>query len=430
MIGRSGGVALFRFLHAADIHLDSPLRGLERYPGAPLEEIRGAPRRALENLVALAIEERVAFVLIAGDLYDGDWKDYHTGLFFAQQMRRLEEAGIPVHLIAGNHDFASRISRRLSLPANVTRHADAAPQTVLLEEHGVAIHGQSFASRSVPDDLAAGYPAGAPDRFDIGLLHTSLDGREGHADYAPCSVEGLRAKGYDYWALGHVHRREEVSRDPWIVFPGNLQGRHARETGAKGATLVRVEDHRVVSVEHRPLDAVRWARVEVGLGAEDAPADALERAQEALAEAVEGAEGRLVCARLVLRGACPAHDAWAREPERWLHEIRETAGTLALPGVWLERVLFETSPVRDLAGALEREDALGELLRGISEPGVAEPALEELAGEFAELRKRLPPALLDPGEQVDPGRIETLRAALPAVRELLLARLLEAGEPE
>jgi DNA repair exonuclease SbcCD nuclease subunit len=149
---------VFRFLHAADIHLDSPLRGLERYPDAPAAEVREAPRRALENLVDLALEEQVAFLLIAGDLYDGDWRDYNTGIFFAAQMRRLTAAEIPVVLVAGNHDAASQITKSLSLPPGVVQLATDVPQTHELPHLGVAIHGQGFATRSVSRDLAAGYP--------------------------------------------------------------------------------------------------------------------------------------------------------------------------------------------------------------------------------------------------------------------------------
>jgi DNA repair exonuclease SbcCD nuclease subunit len=107
---------MIRFLHAADIHLDSPLTGLERYEGAPVEELRGATRRALENLVELAIERELDFVLIAGDLYDGDWKDHNTGLFFVDRMNRLREAAIPVVIISGNHDAANRMTRSLRRP--------------------------------------------------------------------------------------------------------------------------------------------------------------------------------------------------------------------------------------------------------------------------------------------------------------------------
>ncbi|HEX2224620.1 MAG TPA: DNA repair exonuclease, partial [Thermoanaerobaculia bacterium] len=206
---------MLKFLHASDVHLDSPLRGLERYDGAPAEEIRGATRRALANLVDLALAEEVAFVLLAGDLYDGDWKDYNTGLFFAAQMRRLEEVGTPVFVISGNHDAASQITRVLRPPDNVTVFSTRKAETVEIKGLEVALHGQGFATGTATENLAAAYPPARPHFFNVGLLHTSLDGRPGHATYAPCTVDGLRARGYQYWALGHVHARELASRDPW-----------------------------------------------------------------------------------------------------------------------------------------------------------------------------------------------------------------------
>ncbi|MAG32092.1 MAG: DNA repair exonuclease [Deltaproteobacteria bacterium] len=423
---------MFRFLHAADIHLDSPLRGLERYPDAPVENVRSAPRRAFENLVGLAIEEEVAFVLLAGDLYDGDWKDYNTGLFFVAQMRRLEAAGIPVHLVSGNHDAASQITRRLRIPSNVKHYPHDRPQTTEIPELDVAIHGQSFAGRSVSDDLSAAYPQAEADRFEIGLLHTSLDGRPGHADYAPCTVDGLRAKGYDYWALGHVHQREVIGPDPWIVFPGNIQGRHAREAGPKGCSLVRVEHGEVAAVEQRDLDVVRWSRVEVDLSRADSAEESVDRVQNALGEARGAADGRLLASRIVLCGRSGAHDALARDPERWIHEFREQASALGAPGVWIEKVVFDTRRPIDLGVELEREDALGDLMRMVAalDDGPLELAspLEEIAGHFADLKKKLPARLLSGEDAFDPTRPETLRARLPAVRDLLLARLLDVEE--
>lgn len=258
-----------KFIHAADVHLDSPLKGLERYEGAPVEEIRSATRRAFDNLVELAVEEGVAFVLLAGDLYDGDWKDYNTGLYFVDRMRQLEVANILVFIVAGNHDAASQITKQLRLPDNVTLFATNKPQTVVLEELGVAIHGQGFAKRAVTEDMSLAYPQGDPHLFNIGLLHTCLDGKPGHEPYAPCSVDGLRTKGYKYWALGHVHTREIVSEEPWIVFPGNIQGRHIREIGPKGCTLVTVENGEVEVLEHRDLDVLRWARCTVDVSSSD-----------------------------------------------------------------------------------------------------------------------------------------------------------------
>lgn len=435
--------SLFRFLHAADIHLDSPLQGLERYPDAPVDAVRGAPRRAFEALVELAIEERVAFVLLAGDLYDGDWKDYNTGLFFVGQMRRLAEAGILVHLVSGNHDAESKITKRLSLPPNVTHFASGRPETVVLPDLDVAIHGQSFAARRVTDDLSAGYPTADPGRFEIGLLHTSLDGRPGHADYAPCTAEGLRSKGYAYWALGHVHQREIVSRDPWIVFPGNLQGRHARETGGKGASLVTVDHGRVVDVAHRDLDVVRWARIELDLAAVDPcfdrpvehPDDVLARIASALTDAVREADGRLVAARLVVTGATSAHDALAREPERWLHEVRALASDLGDPGVWLERVEWTTRHRRDLAALREREDALGGLLRRIASLQTAPLELGRAGAELEELKRKLPGPLFgdaldaNDADRCDPTDPAWQRARLSAVQDLLWSRLLEDEGP-
>lgn len=267
---------MFKFIHAADIHLDSSPRGLARYEGAPVEQLRGATRRALENLIELAIAEKAAFVLLVGDLYDGDWKDYNTGLFFAAQMAKLREANIHVFLVAGNHDADSQITRHLRLPDNVTMFPTQAPERKVLADFDVALYGQGFHTRAVTKDLSVAYPEPDPTLFNIGLLHTSVDGREGHEPYAPCTVEGLRSKGYDYWALGHVHKREILHEDPWIVFPGNTQGRHVRETGPKGCLLVTVQDGRVLP-EFRGLDMLRWSVCEVDVSGTATAEEALDR---------------------------------------------------------------------------------------------------------------------------------------------------------
>ena len=178
---------MFRFLHAADIHLDSPLRGLDRYEGAPVDECRGATRRALENLVD-GSGERVAFVAIVGDLYDGDWPDYNTGLFFGKQMVRLRDGGIPVFMIRGNHDAANKMTKDLKLVDNVHVLSSQQAETLVLEDQGVAIHGQSFPTQAVLTNLARSYPARRKGYFNLGLLHTCVDGREGHEPYAPCSL--------------------------------------------------------------------------------------------------------------------------------------------------------------------------------------------------------------------------------------------------
>ena len=223
----------FHFLHAADIHLDSPLRGLSAYEGAPVDQFRNATREAFRNLVTRAIETRAAFIVIAGDLYDGDWPDFSTGLFLVKELERLNQAGIRAVVLFGNHDADNRITKSLPWPDNAYRFNHKKPETIVFEDLGVALHGQSFARMDVSENLAELYPAPVSGRLNIGVLHTALEGNARHATYAPCSLNQLRNHGYAYWALGHVHAHEVLSRDPWVVFPGNIQGRHIRETGAK-----------------------------------------------------------------------------------------------------------------------------------------------------------------------------------------------------
>ena len=419
---------MLKFVHAADVHLDSPLRGLERYAGAPVEEIRGATRRAFENLVDLAVAEEAAFVLLAGDLYDGDWKDYNTGLFFLQQMARLGKAGIRAFVVAGNHDAASQITRVLRPPENVRVFATKRPETVILAEEGVAIHGQGFAGAAVSEDLSALYPPAVPHLFNVGLLHTSLDGRPGHASYAPATLDGLRSRGYQYWALGHVHEREVVSRDPWVVFPGVLQGRHARETGPKGATLVTVEGREVARVEHRDLDVLRWAVCPVDVTGAATADEALDRVARALEREVGEADGRPLAARIELAGACPAHEELAADPERWVQEVRGLANRFGGEGVWIEKVRLRTRRPQDLRDLIERDDALGGLLRTLRELEADEARLAPLAEELGELKRKLPPELFADGEATDPTDPAALRAVLADVEDLLLARLLAARE--
>ena len=166
------------FLHAADIHLDSPLKGLERYENAPVDRMRRATRRAFERLINLAIEKQVNFVVIAGDLYDGDCRDYNTGLYLTRQLGRLREEKIPVFIIAGNHDAANKMTRVLTLPENVRILGHDRPETVWVKDRDVAIHGQSFARAAVTENLAAAYPAAEPGCVNIGLLHTGLGRNE------------------------------------------------------------------------------------------------------------------------------------------------------------------------------------------------------------------------------------------------------------
>jgi DNA repair protein SbcD/Mre11 len=417
---------MFKFLHAADIHLDSPLRGLDRYEGCPSGEIRGATRRALDNLVRLAIEEGVAFVLIAGDVYDGDWKDHNTGLWFVKRMADLRDAGIKVFLIRGNHDAQNRMTRDLRLPDNVVSLNVDRPQTCYHDDLPVAVHGQGFATQSVKDDLAAQYPAADPGCFNVGMLHTSATGRQGHHDYAPCTVEALRAKGYGYWALGHVHTREVLDeREAAIVFPGNIQGRHIREAGPKGCMLVSVEGHRVAAREFRPLDVLRWETCRVDASEATDGDDVLRAFRDRLPGLLAEADDRFLALRVEVSGASAAHDKLASDMEGWSFEIRSLANTEGSNRIWVEAVKLRTRPLR--IGGDAGDGPLAELDRLLAELRGDDRLLKEFAGrELAELRKKVP-AELRREDGVDLDAPDWLRGVLDQVRPLLKERFELAG---
>lgn len=417
--------SVVKYIHTADIHLDSPLKGLETHEDAPVEEIRGATRRAFDNLIEMALEESVDFILIAGDLYDGDWKNFQTGLFFAGRMGRLRKAGIKVFIVSGNHDAASQITKAMPLPENVTLFTSDKPMSVKIENLGVIIHGQSYSQREVTENLASQYPRYDANYFNIGLLHTALAGRSGHEDYAPCSQDDLKAKGYDYWALGHVHKREVVSEDPWIVFPGNVQGRHIREPGTKGATLVTVEGGRIVAVEARSLDVLRWTACQVDLSGCETVDSVYDAVRMALEKELDRADDKPLALRLILTGKCPMHARLLDRTVQWTEEFRAIA--VGLGDVWLENVKFQTRRNEDFEKILEEDTPIAGLLKSIRQLEIDGDALMELAPELVTLKSKLPAEIhsgVDPFLDPSPDRVRQLRSE---VQELLMAKLLEHG---
>jgi DNA repair protein SbcD/Mre11 len=419
---------MFTFIHTADLHLDSPLQKLEQYEGAPVEALRGATRRALENLVALALERSVDFVLIAGDLFDREWKDYNTGLFFAAQMAKLREADIPVFLIGGNHDAASRITKTLQFPENVRQFPVDRPDTLVLEDLGAAVHGQGYATQSITHDLSLAYPAALPGYFNIGLLHTAATGREGHDTYAPCTVEGLVGKGYDYWALGHIHTREILHERPFIVFPGNIQGRHIRECDSKGCMVVSVDVHGDATLEFQPLDVMRWTRLEIDMTAVADGFDAAEKVCEALEAALETQDGLPLAARVALIGPCKAHDILAGDPERWISQIRAAATDAGAGRIWVEKVLLSTEPPPRKTRDAVPDGPVGEIL-SFFDAVQDDPDLRGSLGTVLEdLRRKLPSEFRQDSDVMRPEDDDWLADILTRVRPLLLHRLLDRGD--
>ena len=252
----------------------------------------------------------------------------------------------------------------------------------------MVIHGRGFPNRAVPENLVLDYPAATPNKFNIGLLHTSLTGRPGHDTYAPCSEADLRQKGYDYWALGHIHQPEVISHDPWIVFAGNSQGRDAREVGPHGCRLVTVNHSlNVETVDWRDLDVVRWRAIDIDLAGVEEESEALSRVTQSMAHAVSEAEGRLVAARIIFTGATPLHGSLHRDSHRWRAELLAHSQDQGKDAIWIEQIKVSTSPVYDLTQLAER-DALTKIVLETLEQTRIEP--ENLPVEIKDMLGMLP----------------------------------------
>jgi DNA repair protein SbcD/Mre11 len=413
-----------KFIHCADVHLDTPLQGLAQYPGAPVNEIRNATRRAFEKVLDAAVSEKVKFLIIAGDLYDTGLKSFESALFFNKQMVRLKDAGIDVYLIYGNHDAASKLIKQLRPPGNVHIFRSSEPQTFLNDELRMAIHGQSFATPEIIDDLAAKYPPPIPGFFNIGVLHTNLTGISEHANYAPCSLETLKNKGYQYWALGHVHNRQILCVDPYIVYPGNIQGRHGKEQGEKSCELVTIADAGTVSIEPISTSVVPWIEAEVDASGCQTADVVYERVRAALGGLISKDSERVTALRLRILGTTEAHTELNRDPEQVRNEAISIANEFGNGLLWVERVQVATLPRLDREALLTRDDPIGEVVRIVA--GLRrEPTSVTAWDAIAELQKKLPSEI---AEGADPVKLDfdTLRTAIEEAEGLLLARLSAA----
>lgn len=346
---------MFKFVHGADFHIDSPLKGLSRYEGAPVEQIREASRKALKSFVQLAIDEKASFAILSGDLFDGSWKDYQSGLFLINELVRLKRANIKAFAVLGNHDALSTVSRSLKMPDNTHLFSSKACEIRILDEIGVAIHGRSFPAKAVEENWVPLYTELVKDLFNIGVLHTSLSGYEGHDSYAPCTVNSLVNKGYDYWALGHVHNKQIVNEYPHIIFPGNIQGRHIKETGPKGCYLVTVDDNEVTAVDFIELDVLRWYNIRIDTAGKNED-DLLQLFNDRMIDVADDAKDRISAVRVTFTGACSAHTALKKNPEKWRNELRASTIDIGQGDIWLEDIQFQTSsPSNQVPNGLLRD---------------------------------------------------------------------------
>jgi DNA repair exonuclease SbcCD nuclease subunit len=387
----------FSFLHAADLHLDTPFTSVGGFPAAVGEALREASLEAWSQLVDEACRRRVDVVLLAGDLYDGAERGIRAQRAFLDGVTRLADQGIRTLLVHGNHDpVAEGWTAITAFPDLVTTFPAHQVGTVRFEAGGeeVVVHGTSYAVSATSDNLALRYPRAEGGGFHIGLLHANVGGAAtGHADYSPCSLDDLRQAGYQYWALGHVHGRRVLHEgDPWVVYPGNLQGRSTKPTerGAKGAVIVTVTDGVAAAPEFVALDRVRFVDVEISIDPYGELGSLLEQL-EALASP-SAHDGRALIARATITGSGPLHEQLAVASRRAevLDDLRRR-GTERSPFVWWQSIEWQTRNRVEVVDLRRRDDFTADLLRFMDEAGPEQRATwrsalpAEVARDLAEL---------------------------------------------
>jgi len=377
----------FRFIHTADLHLDSPLRSLALRDPDLAALVASASRHALRAIVDLCMSERVDALLIAGDLYDGNQTSLKTLRFLASELARLHQAGIRTFLIRGNHDAMSQITRELTLPPSA--HLFGAIAGVVELDAGalrVAVHGLSFERPKAPDSLLPQYQPPRAGCVNVGLMHTSLGGAAGHDLYAPCALADLQRSGFTYWALGHIHKRAVYPGPCTVVMPGIPQGRDIGEPGAGSVTLCTIRDDGSVQVQDHIVALASFARVTVDISDLTDWAD-LRGAVQSAVTAFDCATPHLI-ARITLRGQTPLVAQVLRDRDLALAEAQQFARDLG--SVWVEKLELDQSTRPPVAGAMaELADLIDHDIR-------QSPAfLAELAKLRHALDVALPPELRD-----------------------------------
>jgi len=419
-------IAMFRFIHTADVHLDSPLKSLAVKEADAAALVANATRQSFERTVDICIEEEVDALLIAGDLYDGTLHSMKTAAFFTHEMRRLAKSGIHVYMVRGNHDAESRITKHLELPENVHVFSNK-EETVRWKDSDIFLHGVSFAKPHAPESLLPKYPRPRAGMVNIGLLHTSLVGSSEHDVYAPCSLSELTGQGYHYWALGHIHKREihHNTGDMAVVMPGIPQGRHINEAGVKSVTFVRIDTDRKLHIEERCTSLVQFERVDIDISGITTMKEVIGYAEKAFETALDAVEATHLITRVCLTGSTSLAMRLRRDADVLAEELRQAASRSG--SVFIEKIINETQDIKQVeqpAGS----DPINELHALIQGDTLdVTNILEQVQELRTELQRKLPPELREKWD-IDSDNLMK-NYCLPGAEQVLASLVLQQ-EPE
>ena len=418
----------FRFVHAADLHLDSPFKGIQTVAPANVHaRLMDATFLAYDRIIDLCLSEQVDALLVAGDIYDAADRSLKAQLRFVDGLKRLDAAGIRSFVCHGNHDPLNGWQANLRFPDSCHQFG-AEVERVELDpaRPGLAtVHGVSYPERDVKHSLVPGFGRVDGATFSVGLLHANVGGNPQHGSYSPCSVEDLRATGIDYWALGHVHTRQVLNqRGPVVVYPGNPQGRHPVETGERGVYLVDVSADREVRLSFRDVSVVRWAQVGIPIDNLETEQELVDAVDSGVARAFDADERDVVC-RVAITGRGPLYSA-TRKPDfaGTMQERINDAWSRGAPFGWCERVEVNTKPAFAREEQRRAGDFVGDLLRLVDEiqadPAQLASLREELGPLYGHVRAKKYLGSSLPGD-------EELGSLLADAEALALEQLLGSG---
>ncbi|MBM7571441.1 metallophosphoesterase family protein [Aquibacillus albus] len=253
------------FIHCADLHIDSPFKGLSNLSPELFKDVRESTFKALDRLVHVAIKKQVDFILIVGDLFDSEQQSMKAQSRLMDAFQQLYKHDIDVFVSYGNHDYLNGRMFYMDYPTNVHVFESEQVSHFIYNKHQkptATIYGFSYENRSVHHNKAHEFHKEGDTPFHIGMLHGSLRSNTDHDVYAPFQISDLNTKNFDYWALGHIHKRQIVGENPPIVYPGNIQGRSKKETGEKGCYYVEM-DGQHCSYSFVPLQHIRFEELHV-----------------------------------------------------------------------------------------------------------------------------------------------------------------------
>ncbi len=420
----------FIFVHAADIHLDSPFHGLSGINPQLKEVMTKATFAAYNNIIDLCIEKNVDFLLIAGDIYDSADKSLYAQLKFLEGLKRLSDAGIATYITHGNHDPLNGWSANLEWPDNVKVFGGDNVETVSVSKNGrviANISGMSYRTKHIQDNLVKLFQKkDVSSPYTIGMLHCTVGSVEGHYPYAPCSVQHLKETNYDYWALGHIHQPQVIETKPFIVYSGNPQGRDPGELGERGCMVVEVDSKGNTTVDFIPVDSVRWCVEVLSVNGLKTEADLIKLLEEKMDRLSEVSRGRYVICRFVLQGRSSLKRLLIKDGflNDLVQHLRDNCDIN--PGsVWLERLKDEVSYPFERDDFLNRQDFISDLLSITDEICSSNDGLMELDGPLHELfgKGKIKQILMSLDDE---ERIRILRTA----EELLLDKLIPETEHE